>query len=432
MKVYVNPDRNEWPVMLSRPYVNTDSEKLSAVRSIMQRVRTEGDLALREYTLQFDGVAVKQFRVDEKAFTEAELSLPVALKHAIRSAAENIRRFHAAQQEPLMQVETMPGVKCWRRSVAIQRVGLYVPGGTAPLFSTVLMLGIPAVLAGCTDISICTPPQMDGSVHPAILYAAQVAGVSQVFAMGGAQAIAALAYGTESIPQVYKLFGPGNQYVTLAKMVAAQDGVAIDMPAGPSEVCVMADEDANASFVAADLLSQAEHGTDSQVLLIATNESFVNEVLVEIEKQLESLPRKDIAQSVLTDSCAVVLDGTQAMVDMVNAYAPEHLIIQMRDAERVALGITNAGSVFIGKFTPESAGDYASGTNHTLPTNGYARAYSGVSLDSFMKKITYQQITAVGLRRLGPIVETMAEAELLQAHSNAVRIRLNTLSKEGV
>jgi len=351
------------------------------------------------------------------------------LKTAIATAAENIKKFHQAQQEPVIKIETMTGVSCWRKSVPIDRVGLYIPGGSAPLFSTLLMLGIPAQVAGCPDIILCTPPDRNGKVHPAILYTAQLLGINTIAKIGGAQAVAAMAFGTESIPAVYKIFGPGNQYVTVAKQIVSKLGVAIDMPAGPSEVLVLADEQADPEFVASDLLAQAEHGPDSQVVVVTDSESLLKQVEDAISRQIEDLPRKEIVVKALENSLGIVLADAEQMLAFSNLYAPEHLILALQNPEALADKVTNAGSVFLGNYTPESCGDYASGTNHTLPTNAYARAYSGVSLDSFMKKITFQQISEVGLRNIGATVETMAEAEGLQAHKNAVSIRLNALNK---
>lgn len=426
MRVFVNPDKSEWPSILKRPTM--DMETIEArVRPVMDEVSTNGDAALSKFTEQFDGVSVSDFLVTDEELDQAEKELDAELKTAILTAKSNIEAFHKAQEQDILTVETMPGVKCFRKSVPIQKVGLYIPGGTAPLFSTVLMLGVPAKIAGCKEIILCSPPNKEGKIHPAILYTARAIGIAKVYKVGGAQAIAALTYGTESIPAVSKIFGPGNQYVTAAKQLATRFGLAIDMPAGPSEVAVYADETANPEFVAADLLSQAEHGADSQVVLVATDEAIVNDVQVEIEKQLQDLPRAQFASQALDNSVAVVLPQ-QAGIDLLNEYGAEHLILSVNKPWEIADQIVNAGSVFIGHLTPESAGDYASGTNHTLPTNGYAKMYSGVSLDSFVKKITYQEISPEGLKVLGPIVEKMAEAEELQAHKNAVSVRLKSLS----
>ena len=425
MKVYLNPDKSSWTELLKRPTMDLE-EIEQKVRPVMEKVQAEGDAALKFYTRQFDGVGLDNFLVSEDEFAEAETLVEADLKAAILTAKSNIETFHKAQQQPQLEVETMPGVKCYRRSVGIEKVGLYIPGGTAPLFSTVLMLAIPAKIAGCQEVVLCTPPNKEGKVHPAILYTAKAVGVTKIYKVGGAQAIAALTFGTESIPKVNKIFGPGNQYVTAAKQLSTKFGLAIDMPAGPSEVAVYADASAQPAFVAADLLSQAEHGVDSQVVLVANTEEKVKDVQLEIEKQLSVLPRAEFAAKALENSVAVVLEEAQA-IELLNEYGAEHLILSVDEPWRIADQMINAGSVFLGHLTPESAGDYASGTNHTLPTNGYAKMYSGVSLDSFVKKITYQQITPEGLKVLGPVVEKMAEAEELQAHKNAVTVRLNAL-----
>jgi histidinol dehydrogenase len=422
MEIVNNPGRKEWAKLLQRPYYD-NSAVLQSVQTIMNEVKQNGDKALRQFSKQFDGVAIKDITVSEDEINSAEQVLSAELKAAIQQAKNNIEVFHAAQLQKPEVIETMPGVQCWRKSVGIEKVGLYIPGGTAPLFSTVLMLAIPAYLAGCKEIVLCTPCNKDGKIHDAILYAAKECGISKIFKIGGAQAIAAMAYGTETIPAVYKIFGPGNQYVTAAKQLVQMQGVAIDMPAGPSEVCIIADESANASFVAADLLSQAEHGIDSQVLLVSISESFVEETIEEIEKQIKNLPRREIAEKVLANSKAVVVTNIMDGIDLVNEYAAEHLIICCQLAESIAEQITNAGSVFIGNYSPESVGDYASGTNHTLPTNAFARAYSGVSVDSFVRKITFQKLSKEGLENIGKTVIEMAEAEGLRAHANAVRVR---------
>ena len=427
MKVYTNPDRASWREIIQRPQLELGFLE-SSVRNILNRVRKSGDQALRELTLQLDKAELGELRVSKEEIAEATQLIAPALREAIRQAADNITRFHQVQKNDGQSVETMPGVKCWRKAVPIPRVGIYIPGGTAPLFSTVLMLGIPASLAGCSEIVLCTPPGKDGKVHPAILFAASLVGVTSIYKVGGAQAVAAMAYGTESIPNVYKIFGPGNQYVTKAKQLVTEDGVAIDMPAGPSEVLVMADETCHPAFVAADLLSQAEHGEDSQVMLVLLDPSKLDSIRSEIDTQLKALPRKEIAAKCLANSRAVTFDDEARAIEFVNAYAPEHLIINTSNAEAVADQVVNAGSVFIGNFSPEAAGDYASGTNHTLPTNGYARAYAGVSLESFLKYITFQQISEEGIRNIGPIVEQLAEAESLIAHKRAVSIRLQSLS----
>ena len=426
MKVYINPAREEWDEIVQRPAMETLSV-MEKARPILEMVKANGDNALRQLALKFDGVSPNNLKVSEEEMAAAGSLLQEGLKNAIKRAAENIGAFHSRQLIKEAPVTTMPGITCWRRSVGIEKVGLYIPGGTAPLFSTLLMLAIPAKIAGCGQIVLCTPPAKDGSVHPAILFAARVAGVTEIYKAGGAQAIAAMAYGTETIPKVYKIFGPGNQYVTAAKQLVQLDELAIDMPAGPSEVCVWADETANPAFVAADLLSQAEHGVDSQVLLVANNISIIEKVQAQLAEQLALLPRSDMAAAALANSRAVVLPHAEDTLALVNAYAPEHLIISTKQAEKDAELVTNAGSVFIGHFTPESVGDYASGTNHTLPTNGYARAFSGVSIDSFVKKITVQQLTRQGLEGIASTVTEMAEAEGLRAHARAVTIRLDNL-----
>ncbi len=423
MKEYRYPDKKLWAEILQRPASDiTGLEKI--VKKILQKVKVKGDKAVRKFTGEFDGIKMKQLAVTENEITVAESLLSEELKIAMQQAKKNIQLFHSAQTEEVKKIETMPGVICWRQSIPIEKVGLYIPGGTAPLFSTVLMLGIPAHLAGCKEIILCTPPAKDGSIHPAILYAAQLCGITKVFKAGGVQAIAAMAYGTETIPKVYKIFGPGNQYVTLAKQLVQQDAVAIDIPAGPSEVLVIADETSIPEFVAADLLSQAEHGPDSQVILITTNETTAQKVGDAIKEQLKQLPRKAIAKEALENSKLILTNNILEAMELSNRYAPEHLILACAHADKVAQQVTSAGSVFIGNYSPESAGDYASGTNHTLPTKGYAALYSGVSLDSFVKKITYQQLTKEGLENIGETVMTMAEAEGLDAHKNAVVIRL--------
>lgn len=421
MKVSQYPERSEWDQLLARP-VHPALETELIVAPVLQKVREQGDKALKEYALAFDKVLLTSLEIPAEDFERAEAELDAELKAAIRQAYQNITLFHESQKQPVRKIETMPGVVCWRKSVGIEKVGIYIPGGTAPLFSTVLMLGIPAQLAGCKEIILCTPGD-----HPAILFAARLVGVTKAFRIGGAQAIAAMAYGTESVPRVDKIFGPGNQYVTAAKMLVTKEGVAIDMPAGPSEVAVFADNSAIPAFVAADLLSQAEHGIDSQVLLVATDPAIIDAVNSEVEKQLALLPRKEIAAKALENSRAIVVHNEEDGIELLNQYAAEHLILSVENAEEVAGKISNAGSVFLGNYTPESCGDYASGTNHTLPTNGFARAYSGVSLDSFVKKITLQQISEEGLKNLGPVVEKMAEAESLIAHKRAVSIRLSSL-----
>ncbi len=412
-----------WEALLKRP-VHDMASLNEKVKAILDEVKARGDKAVKAFTQTFDGVVLDDFRVSEEEKANAGKHLPESLQKAIQTAAANITAFHQAQIFLPEMIETMPGVRCWRRSVGIEKVGLYIPGGTAPLFSTILMLGIPAKLAGCKEIILCSPPNKEGALHPAILYAAGVAGISRIYKIGGVQAIGAMAYGTESIPAVYKIFGPGNQYVTCAKQLVQQDGIAIDMPAGPSEVCVLGDETADASFVAADLLSQAEHGADSQVVLVTHSEDLIQKVTVEIGNQLEQLSRKAIAVLALENSRVVLVKNMEDAVDIVNAYAPEHLIISCQNEDEIAEQITNAGSVFIGNYSPESVGDYASGTNHTLPTNGFARMYSGVSVNSFVKKITYQKLSKEGLQRIGPVVTEMAMAEGLEAHAKAVELRL--------
>lgn len=420
------PEKSQWQELLKRPVMNTES-LFGVVQGIIGRVKAEGDTAVREYERQFDKVELTTLAVSPEEFEEAEQRVSEDLKAAIRLAADNIAAFHASQRFEGKKVETRPGVVCWQKAVAIEKVGLYIPGGTAPLFSTVLMLAVPARIAGCREIVLCTPPGRDGKVHPAVLFAARVAGVQQVFKAGGVQAIAAMAYGTQSIPKVYKIFGPGNQYVTAAKQLVGLRDVAIDMPAGPSEVEVLADGTANPVFVAADLLSQAEHGVDSQAMLITTSKELQQAVKDEVERQLEALPRKEIAARSLANSKLIVVRSMEEAVDMTNAYAPEHLIIETADYQSVAGKIVHAGSVFLGSLTPESAGDYASGTNHTLPTNGYAKAYSGVSLDSFIRKMTFQEISPEGLRQIGPAIEVMAANESLDGHKNAVAVRLKAI-----
>ncbi len=424
MQVILHPQQKDWHKLLQRPYTDNNAV-LQSVQEILTEVKEKGDAAVKQLTLKFTGASLAHLAVPEADIRSAAAGLPAELKTAIQQAAQNIETFHRAQLSKPVVIETMPGIQCWRKSVGIDTVGLYIPGGTAPLFSTVLMLAIPAKLAGCKEVILCSPCDREGRLHPAILHAAQLTGITKIFRIGGAQAIAAMAYGTESVPAVYKIFGPGNQYVTAAKQLVQMQGIAIDMPAGPSEVCVLADDTANAAFVAADLLSQAEHGVDSQVLLVSTAEAFVATVQEELEKQLPLLPRKELAQKALANSRAVVLKNRDEAIALVNEYAAEHLIICCADADAVADGITNAGSVFIGNYSPESVGDYASGTNHTLPTNGFARAYSGVSVDSFVKKITYQKLSADGLKNIAATVVQMAEAEGLQAHANAVKVRLS-------
>jgi histidinol dehydrogenase len=424
MKTFNYP--TNWKALTQRPSIETKNLE-AVVNQVLSAVKEQGDLAVKAYTKQFDQADLDDFKVSEAEIQAAIVSVPEDLKKAIQQAKKNIEAFHSSQKEKNQVVETMKGVSCWRKSVAIDKVGLYIPAGTAPLFSTVLMLGIPAKLAGCQEIVLCSPPTKEGTINPVILYTASLVGCTKIFKIGGVQAIGAMAYGTETVPKVYKIFGPGNQYVTCAKQIINQQGLAIDMPAGPSELLVWADETANPAFVAADLLSQAEHGVDSQVVLVSDNTSVLEEVQAAIKEQVEGLPRKDIAKVALGNSLAILLKTANEIIQFINEYAPEHLILNLKNAEEIADRITNAGSVFLGNFTPESLGDYASGTNHTLPTNGFARNYSGVSLDSFVKKITFQKATAQGLKNIGWAVELMAAAEELEAHKNAVTIRLNSL-----
>ncbi len=428
MKTFINPDKTAWQEILQRPV--GDHKQLEAnVLSIMEDVKLNRDEAIKKYTKQFDGAELEALQVTAKEISDAVKTVGEDLKAAIELAKNNITAFHTMQREMVTKVETTTGVVCWRRSVAIEKVGLYIPGGTAPLFSTLLMLGIPAVLAGCKEIIVCTPPGKDGRIDRVILYVASILGIKTIYKVGGVQAIAAMAYGTQTISKVNKIFGPGNQYVTCAKQLVSAAGIAIDMPAGPSELAVYADETGKASFVAADLLSQAEHGIDSQVILVAASLSIIENVQDEIEKQGAFLPRKIIATHALENSVAVVMENLPQAFELLNEYAPEHLIIAADNAEQLCELVINAGSVFLGHYSPESAGDYASGTNHTLPTNGYAKAYSGVSLDSFVKKITFQQINKTGIQAIGKAVEIMATAEGLAAHKNAITIRLNEINK---
>ena len=429
IQVFKEPKKKDWPSILARPQFDAAPLEVK-VREILMAVKQRGDAAISAYTLAFDKIALSNFKLSASAFDAAEKVLTPSLKTAIQLAKVNIEVFHQGQIQKEERIETMPGVWCWRKSVGIEKVGIYIPGGTAPLFSTVLMLGIPAKLAGCKEIILCTPPNEKGEIDPAIIYAASLVGVTAIFTIGGVQAIAALAYGTASVPKVYKIFGPGNQYVTAAKQMIQQEGVAIDMPAGPSEVCVYADETSIASFVAADLLSQAEHGADSQVILIANSIEIVEQVQKELDMQLVLLPRKELATKALAHSKAIVIENTEEAIAMMNEYAPEHLILSINNAAQVAEKIINAGSIFIGNFSPESVGDYASGTNHTLPTNGFAKAYSGVSMDSFVKKITFQQLTERGLENIAPTVIEMATAEGLQAHSKAVELRVEWIKSK--
>ena len=423
MNIVRYPERSEWQKLVERPHL--DISKLNdTVASVLADIKKRGDDAVKGYELKFDHVDLPTLAVTQEEMDEAEKLVSAELKAAIQLAHYNIHTFHEAQKFRTKKVETQPGVVCWQKSVAIEKVGLYIPGGTAPLFSTVLMLATPAKIAGCSEIVLCTPPNRQGKVNPAILVAARIAGVSKIFKAGGVQAIGAMAYGTESIPKVYKIFGPGNQYVMAAKQQVSLHDVAIDMPAGPSEVCVIADEKANIEFIAADLLSQAEHGVDSQVFFITTSEQVILDVLAETNRQLELLPRKEIAAKALENSCFVLVHDKQEAIDLSNAYAPEHLIIQTSDYEKLAAKVVNAGSVFLGEYACESAGDYASGTNHTLPTHGYATAYSGVNLDSYCRKVTFQHLTADGIHSIGRAVELMAAAEQLDAHKNAMAVRV--------
>ena len=426
MKIIKYPKQEEWAEICQRPHLDI-TQLQTTVNTVLSDVRTRGDEAVKEYEERFDHAVLSSLAVTEAEIDEAESLVSEELKAAIVLAHENIHQFHAAQKFKGQKVQTCEGVVCWQKSVAIEKVGLYIPGGTAPLFSTVLMLATPAKIAGCKEIILCTPPNREGKVNPAILVAARVAGVSKIFKAGGVQAIGAMAYGTESVPKVFKIFGPGNQYVMAAKQQVSLGEVAIDMPAGPSEVCVLADETANATFVAADLLSQAEHGIDSQVLLISTSEEMIQKVEDEVKRQLDLLPRKEIAQKALENSRCVLVSSADEMMALSNAYAPEHLIIQTANYEEMAQQVINAGSVFLGQYACESAGDYASGTNHTLPTHGYATAYSGVNLDSYCRKITFQHLTEEGVRQIGPAVELMAEAEQLDAHKNAMTVRLREI-----
>ncbi|WP_340113987.1 histidinol dehydrogenase [Maribellus mangrovi] len=426
MKTFINPPESSWPEILKRPTFDV-SELYGKVQDILNEIRRDGDVALRRFTAKFDGAELDDFLVSETEVSEAENLVDDKLKSAINLAAKNIEAFHAVQKPEIKKLETTPGVTCWQKAVAIEKVGLYIPGGTAPLFSTVLMLALPAKIAGCKEIVLCSPPNKEGKIHPAILYAAKVAGVTQVYKLGGVQAIGAMAYGTESVPNMYKIFGPGNQFVTAAKQLVSMNDVSIDMPAGPSEVLVVADSTSHPAFVASDLLSQAEHGADSQVVLVADSQETVEKVLTEIESQLPDLPRMELATKALSNSVFIVLEDLDIQIKLINEYAPEHLIINTKNYSEIADQVVNAGSVFLGEFTPESAGDYASGTNHTLPTNGWARSYSGVNLDSFIRKITYQEITKEGIRNIGPAIEEMAAAEQLDAHKNAVTLRLKEI-----
>ena len=423
MQVIKYPEIATWNEIIKRPVQSLEAIEQKVI-PVLQEIKLHGDVALKKFTQLFDGVEPDTFTVTEEEIQDAENLVSDELKEAIKSAYTNIHTFHQKQMAAVEVIETMPGVQCWRKSVAIEKVGLYIPGGTAPLFSTVLMLAVPAQIAGCAETILCSPPDKQGKIHPAILYTANLCGVKKIFKAGGAQAIAAMAYGTETIPKVYKIFGPGNQYVTAAKQLINKDGIAIDMPAGPSEVLVIGDDESRPDFIAADLLAQAEHGADSQVVFVTTEEAYLNLVHFAIDQQLKNLPRKELTEKALENSKMILVKDVEEAIAFSNAYAPEHLILQTRNAEELAEKVINAGSVFIGHYTPESVGDYASGTNHTLPTNGFANAYSGVSLDSFVKKITYQKISKVGLETIGKTVEVMAANEKLEAHKNAVSIRL--------
>lgn len=426
MKIINNPNRESWSEILKRP-TQTVGDIEGTVTQIFSEVSKTGDHAIKIFTKKFDGVSLESNVVTSKEIEEAIQQVPEKLQNAIKKAKANIEVFHAAQKTSKIAIETTNGVQCWQEKRPIQKVGLYIPGGTAPLFSTVLMLAVPAQIAGCKDIVLCSPPNKEGALAPEILFAAQLCGVMKIIKVGGIQAIAGLTFGTEAIPQVYKIFGPGNQFVTVAKQLATKHGVAIDMPAGPSELLVVADDTANASYIASDLLSQAEHGTDSQVILVSTSKGLIEEVSEEVEKQLEVLPRKAIAKKAIANSKLIYVENDDIALELINEYGPEHFIICAKNEDLYVNGISNAGSVFIGDYTPESAGDYASGTNHTLPTNGFSKAYSGVNLDSFMKSMTFQKISKEGLLNIGETIELMAEAEGLQAHKNAVTIRLKDL-----
>ncbi|MFZ9145707.1 MAG: histidinol dehydrogenase [Sediminibacterium sp.] len=429
MNLVINPPKKEWSGVLQRPVLDAQN-LLPKVQEVLDAIREKGDEAVKSYTLSFDQVNLSSLQLSDEQIHQMASSLDPQVKKAIEVAKTNIEKFHQTQLQKVEKIETMPGVWCWRKSVGIEKVGIYIPGGTAPLFSTVLMLGIPAKIAGCKEIILCTPPNKDGKIHPAIAYAATLVGINNIYTIGGVQAIGAMAFGTESVPKVHKIFGPGNQYVTAAKQLVQQYGTAIDMPAGPSEVCVWADETAVPEFVAADLLSQAEHGADSQVLLVASQESIVVKVKHALQEQLTILPRMEFAEKALANSKAIVITQTENALELINEYAPEHLILSIQNAELMAEKVWNAGSVFIGNFSPESVGDYASGTNHTLPTNGYAKAYSGVSVDSFVKKITFQQLTERGLTNIAQTVIDMAKAESLDAHAQAVQIRVDNINNK--
>jgi len=427
IKTIKYPEKSTWAELLKRPAIDSTSLE-ETVNTVLIEVRKNGDKALRSFTKQFDNVDIEKTEVTSSEFLHAEKNISKELKNAIQLAKSNIEKFHLAQKEEKKVIETTSGVSCWRKSIAIQKVGLYIPGGSAPLFSTILMLGIPAKIAGCNEIILCTPPDKNGKINDAILYTANLVGITKVFKVGGVQAIAAMAYGTDTIPKTNKIFGPGNQYVTCAKQLVNKSGIAIDMPAGPSEVAIIADETCVPAFVAADLLSQAEHGADSQVILVSSSEETIENVNIELTKQLALLPRKELAQKALENSKAILVKTIEEGIDLLNEYAPEHLIIACKNEEQTGELVLNAGSVFLGNYSCESAGDYASGTNHTLPTNGYATAYSGVSLDSFVKKVTFQKLTKEGIKNIGNAIELMAAAEGLDAHKNAVTLRLNSIN----
>ncbi|CAM4416835.1 histidinol dehydrogenase [Zobellia nedashkovskayae] len=427
-KIY-NPNRSEWSAVLERP-TQTVADIEQTVEAIFREVQNNGDATLKKYTEKFDGVVIENLVVSNNEIEEASALVSQELKDAIQLAKNNIEVFHKAQKTGKVSVETAKGVQCWQEKRPIQKVGLYIPGGTAPLFSTILMLAVPATIAGCEELVLCSPPNKEGKINPAILYTAHLCGVKKIFKVGGIQAIASMTFGTESIPEVYKIFGPGNQFVTVAKQIATKYGISIDMPAGPSELLVLADDSANPAFVASDLLSQAEHGVDSQVILVSTSKAMIDAVEIEVEKQLPELPRKDIAEKAIANSKLIYVADDQTANDLINEYGPEHYIVCVENEDFFVANIKNAGSVFIGNYTPESAGDYASGTNHTLPTNGYAKQYSGVNLDSFMKSMTFQKISEMGIKEIGDAIELMAEAEGLYAHKNAVTLRLNSLKNE--
>ncbi len=428
MQKIINPLKKDWEKILLRP-TQTVEDIETTVNEVFSEIQKKGDLAVAKYTSLFDGVKLESFEVEQDEIKEVGEGIPADLKEAIALAKNNITEFHKAQKTEIVSATTSPGVECWQEKRPIEKVGLYIPGGTAPLFSTILMLAVPAQIAGCREIILCTPPDRSGRINPVILYTASLCGITRIFKIGGIQAIGALTFGTETVPRVYKIFGPGNQFVTVAKQLSTKHNVAIDMPAGPSELLVVADDTANAAFVASDLLSQAEHGGDSQVILVSTSQDLINMVETEIEVQIKKLPRKDIAEKAITHSKLILVENDHVALEMINEYAPEHLIICTENEEFYVEGINNAGSVFIGNYTPESAGDYASGTNHTLPTNGYARQYSGVNLDSFMKSMTFQKISREGIQNIGPAIELMAEAEGLEAHKNAVTLRLEDIKE---